>query len=107
MNESRYTELLDDLMIRIEDEIDEAGLDIDFETSAGILTLTCPDQSRVILSRQTPLLQLWLAARSGGFHFDFDEGKQEWVLDSNGQVFSEVLNHCLSEQYGETVQLSL
>ena len=107
MNENRYTELLDDLMIRIEDEIDETGLDIDFETSAGILTLTCPDNSKVILSRQTPLLQLWLTARSGGFHFNYDEQKQEWVLDSNGKTFSEIFNRSLSEQYGEPVELAL
>ena len=107
MNESRYTELLDDLMIRIEDEIDESGLDIDFETSAGILTLTCPNQSKVILSRQTPLQQLWLAARSGGFHFDYDEEKKEWVLDSDKKPFSEIFNRCLSEQYGQTVELNL
>ena len=105
MNESRYTDLLDDLMNAIEDAIEDAELDIDYETSAGILTLTCPDNSKVILSRQTPLLQLWLAAKSGGFHFDFVEDRQQWVLDKDGTGFIEMLNRCLTGQYGETVSL--
>ncbi len=107
MNEAQYSDLLDDLMVGIEDAIEDAELDIDFETAAGILTLTCPDNSKVILSRQTPLLQLWLAAKSGGFHFDYAEDQQAWVLDSTGDSFTDMLNRCLSEQYGEVVALDI
>ncbi|WP_422136611.1 MULTISPECIES: iron donor protein CyaY [unclassified Endozoicomonas] len=107
MNESEYHDLLDDLMVAIEDAIEEAGLDIDYETAAGILTLTCEDNSKVILSRQTPVLQLWLAAKGGGFHFDYDESKEQWIADSNGEAFMQVLNRCLSEQYGEAVELTV
>ncbi|WP_257253949.1 MULTISPECIES: iron donor protein CyaY [unclassified Endozoicomonas] len=107
MNESEYHDLLDDLMVALEDAIEEAELDIDYETAAGILTLTCEDNSKVILSRQTPVLQLWLAAKGGGFHFDYDEDKGQWLADSNGEEFMQVLNRCLSEQYGEAVELSV
>ncbi|WP_067516102.1 iron donor protein CyaY [Endozoicomonas ascidiicola] len=111
MNESQYTELLDGLMLAIEDAIDDSGLDIDYENSAGIMTLTCPDNSKIILSRQTPLLQLWMAARSGGFHFDYHveehEEQGEWLLDGKGESFLVMLNRCLSEQSGEPVNLTL
>ena len=104
MNENQFNRNLDELMMAIEDAIEEQDLDIDYETSAGILTLTCPDNSKVILSRQTPLLQLWLAAKSGGFHFDFDEGEKVWMC--KGERLPEVLNRCLSEQCGEDISLS-
>ncbi|WP_257282699.1 iron donor protein CyaY [Endozoicomonas sp. SESOKO1] len=107
MKERQYNQLLDALMLAIEDAIDDAGLDIDYETSAGILTLTCEDHSKIILSRQTPLLQLWMAARSGGFHFDYDEQQADWLLNGRGETFLSVLNRCLTEQTGETVQLTL
>ncbi|WP_419832323.1 iron donor protein CyaY [Endozoicomonas atrinae] len=107
MKERQYHELLDGLMLAIEDAIDDSGLDIDYETSAGILTLTCEDNSKIILSRQTPLLQLWMAARSGGFHFDYDEEHGDWLLDGRGEAFLSVLNRCLTEQTGETVQLAI
>ena len=103
MNEKQFTQNLDELMMAIEDAIEEAGLDIDYETAAGILTLTCENGSQVILSRQTPLLQLWLAAKGGGFHFDFDSGKGDWVC--NGETLSVVLNRCLSEQSGSNISL--
>ncbi|KEI70115.1 iron donor protein CyaY [Endozoicomonas elysicola] len=105
LTESQYNELLDGLMLAIEDAIDDSGLDIDYETSAGILTLTCEDNSKIILSRQTPLLQLWVAARSGGFHFDYNDEQGDWLLDGRGESFISLLNRCLTEQSGETVQL--
>ena len=84
-------------MFAIEEAIDDSGLDIDYETSAGILTLTLEDNSKVILSRQTVMRQLWVAAKSGGFHFDFDPGQEHWICDSNGEELSILLNRCLSE----------
>ncbi|WP_257263444.1 iron donor protein CyaY [Endozoicomonas sp. ONNA2] len=107
MKERQYNELLDELMLAIEDAIEDAGLDIDYETSAGILTLTCEDLSKIILSRQTPLLQLWMAARSGGFHFGYDAERGEWLLDGKRETLPDVLNRCLTEQTGKTVQLFL
>lgn len=103
MNENQFNQNLDELMMAIEDAIEEQGLDIDYETSGGILTLTCPNGSQIILSRQTPLLQLWLAAKSGGFHFDFDDGV--WMC--KGEALSAVLSRCLSEQYGNSVSIKL
>ncbi|RRJ82958.1 iron donor protein CyaY [Aestuariirhabdus litorea] len=105
MSESSTNQLLDELMMAIEDAIEEAGLDIDYETAAGILTLTCEEGSQVILSRQAASGQLWMAARSGGFHFERDE-QGEWRCTRSGEPFRAMLNRCLSEQSGEPVDLS-
>ncbi len=107
MNESKFNQLLDELMMAIEDAIDDADLDIDIENAGGILTLTFENNSKVILSRQAPLSQLWLAARSGGFHFDYDEEAESWVCDNSGDDFIEVLNRCCTEQADEEVELEL
>src|ERR1700732_2436144 len=56
-------------------------LDVDLES--GILTVTCPDSSRVIVNRQTPNREIWVAARSGGFHFTWREG--EWRDTRSGE----------------------
>ncbi|MET4696453.1 iron donor protein CyaY [Endozoicomonas lisbonensis] len=105
MNENQFNQNLDELMMAIEDAIEEQELDIDYETSGGILTLTCPNDSQIILSRQTPLLQLWLAAKSGGFHFDFDEGVKGWMC--KGEALPEVLNRCLSDQCSREIAIKL
>ncbi|MCK5893350.1 MAG: iron donor protein CyaY [Endozoicomonadaceae bacterium] len=105
MNENTFNHRLDDLMVVIEDAIEESGLNIDYETSASILTLTFENDSKIILSRQGVIRQLWVAAKSGGFHFDFDEQESIWICDNNGETFTHLLNRCASEQLGERVAL--
>jgi CyaY protein len=55
------------------------------ENSGGVLTVRFDNGSQLILSRQAPLRQLWVAARSGGFHFDYDAQTQTWISDSNAE----------------------
>ena len=106
MTESEFNDHIDDLMMAIEDAIDDSGADIDFETAGGILTLTFKNHTQIILSRQGALRQLWMAARAGGFHYDFNKEQNAWICDSNGEEFYSMLNHCSSEQAGEDVNLS-
>ena len=111
MTEFEFNDQLDDLMMAIEDAIDDAieeiDTDIDYENAAGILTLSFENGTQIILSRQGALRQLWMASRSGGYHFDFNEEREQWVCESNGQVFIELLNRCASEQAEEPVTLEL
>jgi CyaY protein len=106
MTESEFNQRVDDTLIAIEEAIDEAGADIDFESAAGILTLTIEaNGSQIIINRQTPVKQLWLATRSGGYHFDWSEEKDGWVMDSDGTPFMRMLNRALEEQGGEALEL--
>lgn len=104
MTESEFNQSIDETLIQIEDALDE--LDIDFETAGGILTITMPDQSQLIVNRQGVARQLWLAAKSGGFHFNHDEAKG-WIDDRSGERFIDTLNRCLSEQAGLNIELVL
>lgn len=105
MTESEFNDRIDALMERIEDAVDGCDADIDFETSAGILTLSFPDQSRIIINRQTPLRQLWVATRSGGFHYDFDAVREAWVNDADQEELFAALGRFCTEQAGETISL--
>ena len=107
MTEFEFNDLLDELMMAIEDAIEESGADIDYENAGGILTLTFENGSQIILSRQGALSQLWMAARSGGFHFDFDNEKDSWICDSNNEDFVAMMNQCISEQSEEKVELDI
>ena len=105
MTEFEFNDQLDDLMMAIEDAIEEIDTDIDYENAAGILTLSFENGTKIILSRQGALRQLWVATRSGGFHFDFNSDKEQWFCDSNGEEFVELLNRCASDQAEEPVTL--
>ena len=55
---------------------------------------------QLIFSRQEPLRQLWLAARSGGFHFDYNEEDNNWQCDTSDELLSEMLARLVQEQAG-------
>ena len=94
MNESRFNDLAEQVMSDIEDAVEECGVDIDYDNVGNVLTLEFNNGSQIIVNKQTPLSQIWVAARSGGYHFDYNEEHKTWVLDSNPQA---ELFECLSQ----------
>ena len=107
MNESDFDRLADETLLQIEEAIDESGADIDYDNAGGILTLEFENGSQIIVNKQAPLKQIWVAARSGGFHFDYDAGDDCWRLQGQGDELFECLGRYCSEQAGEPVTLGL
>ncbi len=106
MNESEFHQRVDAMLLAIEEAIDDSGADLDYENAAGILTLELENGSQIIINRQTPVKQLWLAVRSGGYHFDWSDEASGWVRDSDGADFVGMLNQALIDQGGEALELS-
>ena len=90
LSEARYHDTVDAVQESVEDVFDDTSLDVDTENSGGVLTVRFDNGSQLILSRQPALRQLWVAARSGGFHFDYDEGSQLWLCDASGERLGEL-----------------
>ena len=105
LTESEFNDKMDDTIIAIEEALDELDIDIDYEAGGGILTITCENGSKVIINRQTPLKQLWLAAKDGGYHLDWNDG--EWQTDKDQETLETLLNRVLSAQSGEAISLKL
>ena len=103
MNPGEFNQKVDETLSAIEDALDSCDADLDWDFTGGILTIECDNGSQVIINRQEPTRQIWLAARAGGFHFDYDETDHRWKQD--GLELFTLLNQCLSEQSGETVAL--
>lgn len=106
LTDARFHDLIDALQRTLEDIFDDSGLDLDLENSGGVLTVRFDNGSQLIFSRQAPLHQLWLAARSGGFHFDYREAAAGWYCDSNDEPLSELLGRVTAEQAGERLDFS-
>ncbi|WP_447594989.1 iron donor protein CyaY [Aquipseudomonas campi] len=104
LSEARFHDLIDAAQEIVEDVFDDSGLDIDLENSAGVLTVRFENGTQVILSRQEPLRQLWVAARSGGFHFDYDEAQGLWICDTSEEPLGELLARVTQEQAGEQLE---
>ncbi len=77
---------------------DEDLADIDSQRVGGMVTLTFANQSQIVINLQKPLHEVWLAAKSGGYHYKFDGAA--WI-DTKGQgEFFASLTRLASEQAG-------
>jgi CyaY protein len=105
MKDSEYHELIDTLFIAIEEALDECEVDIDYEGAGGILSLTLPDHSKIILNKQTPLQQLWVATKFNGHHFNYTDGL--WIDERTDAEFYAFIDEAISRQAGQPVKLNL
>ncbi len=100
MEETEFHRAVDGVLSRIERAAEGSeGIDADLE--AGILTLECPDGSRIIVNRQTPNREVWVAARSGGFHFAWKDGA--WRDTRSGEELFASLARIVLAQGGESL----
>lgn len=103
MNESEFHRAVDAVLERIEAALAaHDALDLDLE--GGVLSIECPDASRIIVNRQTPNREIWVAARSGGFHFASREGA--WRDTRSGEELFASLARLIEAQSGERVRWS-
>jgi len=85
MEEGAFLRRFDETIARIERAMDET--DAECELSGRVLTISFENGAKVVVSTQTPLRQLWLAARTGGRHFSWDG--ERWKDVRDGVVFEE------------------
>ena len=105
MNEADFQRQSTAILGRIEEAIEDSDADIDFENTGDILTLEFANASKIIVNKQAAANQIWVAARSGGFHYNFDPVKNHWVNDQNGNELFAELSRLASEQAGTSVIL--
>ena len=77
-------------------------VDIDAHRTGGLLEMSFPNGSVIVLNTQPPLHEIWLAARSGGFHYRFSGGS--WRDTRDGRELFEALSACASEQAGKPLR---
>ena len=83
---------------------EQTDADIDNQRVGGMVTLVFSNRSQIVVNLQKPLHEIWLAARSGGYHYRFDG--QQW-LDTKGQgeLFGQ-LSRDASAQAGVALQFA-
>ncbi len=105
MDEREFDTLADAAMANLEHALETSAVGIDFEAKdGGILEIDFEDGSKIIVNKHRAAREIWVAARSGGFHFKPDNGR--WVGTRDGEELMQLLSRCLSEQSGEPVRLT-
>ena len=79
LSDSEYTRLTQALLAHIESCTDrwlqDDVIDIDARRTGGMLEMSFPDGSVIVVNTQPPLHEVWLAARGGGFHYRHVNGR--------------------------------
>ena len=83
---------------------DETDADIDNQRTGGMITLTFSNRSQIIINLQKPLQEIWMAAKSGGFHYKLNNNR--WTDTKDASNFFESLSSCASEQSGQSLEFS-
>lgn len=104
MNDSQYHQMVDEVFMQLEEALDECEVDIDYESAEGILTLIFLNQTKIILNKQPPLHQIWVATKFNGHHFNFQDGK--WIDERTDAEFWSFIDEAASKQAGQPVTLS-
>ena len=98
MTASEFDDLAEDTLLAIEAQVEAADGDLDFEMAAGILTLTAPNGTRIIVNRQPATQEIWVAAKSGGYHCGRDG--DVWRCRLTGETLQQLLTRVIAEQGG-------
>lgn len=99
MTDTEFNLLVDRTFEEIDRAIEASGIEVDIEFSGGILELTFENDTKIILNRQGGTQELWVAAKSGGFHFVWREGK--WCNTRDGGELLSSLAALIAAQSGE------
>ena len=107
MTETEFNNIVDATYQLIEDAVDAAEQDLDYENSGGVLTVDCENGSSLIFSRQLATSELWLASRSGGYHYCYDEAAQCWRSTREGLSLREQLRSDFLAQSGVALDIAV
>lgn len=105
LDEREFNREADAMLARIEAALDDCDADLDFEIMpGGVIEIEFADGSKIVVNRHAAAREIWVAARSGGYHFRFGDGR--WTGTRDGSELMEALSRCASEQAGEPVELA-
>jgi CyaY protein len=103
MTESEYLQRTEALFRQLEQDLEAA--DVDFELApGGILEIEFDDRSKIIINRQPAMQEVWVAAKSGGFHYRWQDGV--WRDTRSGDELLAALSGMASSQAGRAVDLA-
>ena len=104
MTPNEFDRLADSMLERIATAIDESGADCDYESKgSGVLEIEFADASRIVVNRHSAAQEIWVAAKSGGYHFRFDGSA--WVDTRGGRELLAALSGFMSEQSKKAIVL--
>jgi len=102
--------LLHSIEVALETADDELDLDLDVERQGGnVINIRFRDRSVIVVNTQTPLHEIWVAAKSGGYHYRWSGTivAPLWLDTKTGRELLSDLSEFTSAQAGKSVKIDL
>ena len=98
MPETEFTQLTEQLFDKILQTLDTSAGDIDSNLNGGVLELEFENGGKVIINRHAPNQEIWLAAKTGAYHFSLDQ--ERWMSRRDGREFFSTLSEIILQNSG-------
>jgi CyaY protein len=102
MNEAQFEAQAAAALEALEQALEQTELDFELK-EGGILEIEFDDASKIIVNRHAAAREIWVAARSGGFHFRWDGAA--WRDTRSGAELFGALSELVSQQSGRRARL--
>lgn len=104
-----FIERAEGFLGRLEAAVDRLAddLDIDVLRAGNVLTLTFDNDHRIVVNSQEAAQEMWVAARSGGFHYRWDEQAAIWRDTRSGDDIKIAMSRLIGLETGVTPTLSV
>ena len=102
MIESEFNRLADTALARIETAIDNCDGDVECNRSGNVLEVEFGNSQKIIINRHDVNQEIWVAAKSGGFHYAWQDGTWHSRRDGS-ELFSKLAELFVAQ--GESIVL--
>ncbi len=102
--------LLQSIEVALEAADDQLDLDLDVERQGGnVINIRFRDKSVIVVNTQPPLHEIWVAAKSGGYHYRWAGSMAAplWLDTKTGRELLSDLTEFASAQAGQAVKITL
>ncbi|MEQ1532816.1 MAG: iron donor protein CyaY [Sideroxydans sp.] len=89
MTEHEFNTAADAVFQRIEEALEHDNHDIDYDNNGVVMEIEFGNGSKIIVNRHQPNQEIWLAAKSGGFHYALHAGSWQSARDSS-ELFTQL-----------------
>ena len=103
-------QLLHSIEVALESADDELDLDLDVARQGGnVINIRFRDKSVIVVNTQPPLHEIWVAAKSGGYHYRWagTVAQPLWLDTKTGKELLSDLSEFASAQAGQPVKIEL
>src|SRR5260370_27753303 len=98
MDDNEFRERSDGALTTVAKWLEDLDPDeVDYTTADGVVTIEFASGAKFILSRQSQMKQMWLAAGSHRFHYSWDAGRNLWLHGKDSHELFPPLAATLSE----------